>query len=72
MKKLIFLVASVIVVAGCRADFSPGETVEQGTNPLGTSQIKYVHDDKHGVGCWFFVDESGSSLSCLPDSQYTP
>jgi hypothetical protein len=73
MKRLfIAFTVFVFLFAACRANTAPGETVDSGTNPAGTQQIKYVHDTKHGVGCWFFIDEHGTSLSCLPDSQYTP
>lgn len=66
---LAIAVLSVLLV-GCREGLSPGDTVESG-GALTSEAVKYVHDTKHGVGCWFYVSESNTSISCLPDSSYT-
>jgi hypothetical protein len=31
------------------------------------SNVLYVHDDEHGVGCWYF---SAGGVDCMPDSEY--
>lgn len=71
MRKRIGLVMiAFLLVAGCRAAQAPGETVSQGTTDQ--SQLRYIKDDTHKVGCWIFIDGSGASVSCLPYEQYTP
>lgn len=29
--------------------------------------VTYVHDEKHGVGCWITESANGIAMSCLPD-----
>lgn len=71
MKRLILVLLLALSLVGCRESMSPGETVQSGA--AWTSEaIKYVHDEAHGVGCWFYVSESNTSISCLPDSEYLP
>lgn len=65
MKKLTLIAIAVIMFVGCAGATAPG------TNVSGdglTSQVKYVHDSQHGVGCWILVGTNNqASISCLPD-----
>lgn len=68
MRRLVALLGCLVLVAGCAGYGSPGEDI--GANGV-ASALKYVHDDKHAVSCWYVVGSSGGSLSCLPDASVT-
>lgn len=58
-----------LALAGCRETLAPGETVGSGGGVI-SEAVKYLHDAKRGVGCWYYVSANNTSISCLPDSQY--
>lgn len=47
------------VLAGCLS----GESITQNVS----SNVLYVHDDVHGVGCWYY---GGGGVFCIPDKDY--
>lgn len=71
MKRLVLVGLAVLALAGCRAGTAPGDNVAGGMTVTGTEAVQYVHDTKRGVGCWIYVSSDNTSISCLPDSQYT-
>ena len=66
---LIMFLVAVFGVTSCAGGGTPGQNVGSSVN----AAVKYVHDDAHKVGCWFYIGSDGhASLSCLPDKDYTP
>lgn len=63
------IVVLLLALAACGA---PGNPIS--TDPGALTQVRYTHDDEHGVGCWTFGGDGtyGKAISCLPDQDYQP
>jgi len=57
--KVVLVVLGLFLLVGCSSS-------RGGTPIYEESDIEYIHDSKHNVGCWIHY----YGLSCIPDSQY--
>lgn len=77
--RAIAILAISALLAGCDYPSDPvpakSDTVAHAPIDAGRgwqSELRTVHDDKHGVTCWYMTggyNGSSPALSCLPDSQ---